>query len=108
MCACTNYQVLFGISPFNSNNKASVFLEVREAFFGQHFNKPASVLKVNHILKVIKLQLSLSNEERIAQNIVHDPPLSKSHHPVLLSSEDTVQIDGLKKLTLTTRKKTED
>lgn len=50
----------------------------------------------------------MSNEERIAQNIVHDPPLSKSHHPVLLSSEDTVQIDGLKKLTLTTRKETED
>ncbi len=70
-----------GISPPDSHNKATKFMEAtRDAFLTQHVTEPTH-FRGNQIPNT--LDLIFTNEDNMITKVVHSAPIGKSHHQTL-------------------------
>lgn len=69
-------------TPANEDNKATVFMEkvMRDLFLHQHVQSPTHY-RVEQ--RPTLIDLILTNEKGMVENLIHEAPLGKSHHQVL-------------------------
>ena len=70
----------------NENHKASKFLScIHKNYLHQHVKKPTHHRGIQNPTLI---DLIISNEEDLVQNLTHHPPLGNSHHSILTFSVD--------------------